>query len=126
LKLTLETSDVNLIRAWEPDAIRVGDEWLQQHLIVAADRIILDWQPPPPGQLSLADLEAAISLEPEIILLGTGAKLTTPDVALMAQVAASGIGLEIMDTPAACRTYNVLTHESRRVVAALFIEPSTT
>ncbi len=124
MKLTLETSDVNLIRAWEPDAVCIGEEWLRQHLIVAAESIILDWQPPPPGQLELADLEAAIALEPEIILLGTGAELTTPDVALMAQVAASGIGLEIMDTPAACRTYNVLTHESRRVVAALFVGPS--
>ena len=122
MKLTLETSDVNLIRAWEPDAIRVGDEWLRQHLIVAAESLVLDWEPPSPERLTLADLNAAISLKPEIILLGTGAKLTTPDVTLMAQVAATGIGLEIMDTPAACRTYNVLTHESRRVVAALFVE----
>ena len=121
MKLTLENSDVNLIRAWKADAIRIGDEWIRSHLIVAAEQIIQDWQPGRPGSLRIEDLDLAVSLGPEIILVGTGAHLTTPDVALMADAAALGIGLEIMDTPAACRTYNVLTHEGRRVVAALLV-----
>ena len=121
MKLTLETTNVNIIHAWEKDAIRVGDEWLRNHLIVAAERIIRDWKPELPGKLGLADLNPAIGLAPEIILLGTGARLTIPNIALMAEVAALGVGLEIMDTPAACRTYNVLTHEGRNVVAALFV-----
>lgn len=121
MKLTLEKSDVNLIRAWEADAIRIGDEWFRSHLIVAAENLIQDWQPGLPSSLRIEDLDLAVSLEPEIILLGTGSRLTTPDIALMSDAAALGIGLEIMDTPAACRTYNVLTHERRDVVAALFV-----
>ena len=121
MKLTLETSDVNLISAWEPDAVRVGEEWLRGHLIVSAQHILLDWTVTTPETLCAQDLQPAIDLAPEIILLGTGNRLTLPDAQLMTELAAQGVGLEIMDTPAACRTYNVLVHEHRDVVAALFI-----
>jgi len=121
LKFTLETSDVNLISAWEPDAVRVGEEWYRGHLILSSQHILSDWVVTSPDILQANDLSAAIELGPEIILLGTGNHLAFPDIDLMAELAGQGIGLEIMDTPAACRTYNVLIHESRNVVAALFI-----
>jgi uncharacterized protein len=121
LKFTLETSDVNLISAWEPDAVRVGKEWYRDHLILSAQHILSDWTVTSPDILQANDLSAAIELGPQIILLGTGNHLALPDIDLMAELAGQGIGLEIMDTPAACRTYNVLIHESRNVVAALFI-----
>ena len=121
LKFTLETSDVNLISAWEPDAVRVGKEWYRSHLILSSQHILSDWTVTSPDILQANDLSAAIELGPEIILLGTGNQLALPDIDLMAELAGQGIGLEIMDTPAACRTYNVLIHESRNVVAALFI-----
>ncbi|MFP6828743.1 MAG: MTH938/NDUFAF3 family protein [Gammaproteobacteria bacterium] len=121
MKFTLETSDVNLISAWEPDAVRVGKEWYRSHLILSSQRILSDWTVTAPDRLQANDLSAAIELDPEIILLGTGNHLALPDIDLMAELADQGIGLEIMDTPAACRTYNVLIHESRNVVAALFI-----
>jgi uncharacterized protein len=56
-------------------------------------------------------------------LLGTGSEMLLPDVDLMAKLGARSIGLEIMSTPAACRTFNVLLHEQRRVIAALFNSP---
>lgn len=121
MKFTLETSDVNLISAWEPDAVRVGKEWYRSHLILSSQRILSDWTVTAPDRLQANDLSAAIELDPEIILLGTGNHQALPDIDLMAELADQGIGLEIMDTPAACRTYNVLIHESRNVVAALFI-----
>ncbi len=121
MKFTLETSDVNLISAWEPDAVRVGKEWYRDHLILSSQHILSDWTVTSPDILQANDLSAAIELGPEIILLGTGNHLALPDIDLMAELAGQGIGLEIMDTPAACRTYNVLIHESRNVVAALFI-----
>jgi uncharacterized protein len=121
LKLTLETSTANLISAWEPDAVRVGEDWLRGHLIVSSQHIILDWAVTAPEALQAHDLEPAINLGPEIILLGTGSRMVLPDIKLMTKLASQGIGLEIMDTPAACRTYNVLIHEQREVVAALFI-----
>jgi uncharacterized protein len=121
VKLTLETADVNLISAWESGAIRVGEEWLREHVILSAQDIVLGWGVSSPESLSASDLKPAIDLKPEIILLGTGNRLALPDIDLMSDLASVGIGLEIMDTPAACRTYNVLVHEDREVVAALFL-----
>lgn len=119
LQLTRDTSDANLIHAWERGRIRVAERWIEGPLIVAADRIIT-WEVGAPDELAAADLAPAIELEPEVILVGTGAEVLLPDVGLMAELAERGIGLEIMSTPAACRTYNVLVNERRRVVAALF------
>ena len=120
MQLTRESSEANVIRAWEAGALRVGDEWLEGHVILTAERIIRDWCVTVPENLQLSDLEPAIALSPEIIIVGTGAQLTFPELGLMAALAEKRIGLEIMDTPAACRTYNVLVHEERRVAAALF------
>lgn len=121
MKLTLETSDVNLVSAWEPATIRVGDKWLRGHLILSAQKILPDWAVTSPKILNAGDLQPAIDLNPKIVLLGTGDHLALPNTDLMTELATQGIGLEIMDTPAACRTYNLLVHEGRDVVAALFI-----
>lgn len=120
MQLTKESSAANLIRAWESGRLRIGERWISGNLIVSADRIVDDWAAAGPIGLSLADLGAAIDLAPEIIIVGTGQATILPDVELMAALAERAIGLEIMTTPAACRTYNVLVHEQRRVVAALF------
>ena len=121
MKLTLETSTANVISAWKPGAVRVGEDWLRGHLIVSSQHIIRDWAVTAPEALQAHDLKPAVDLSPEIILLGTGDRMVLPDVRLMTELASQGVGLEIMDTPAACRTYNVLIHEHRDVVAALFI-----
>ncbi len=101
--------------------MRIGEDWIRTHFIVSSDRIIRDWQPPTPEELGPGDLEPALATEPDIVILGTGETLLRPKLDLMALMAERGIGLEIMDTPAACRTYNVLLHEGRSVVAALFV-----
>ena len=72
-------------------------------------------------ELSEADLDAVFALQPEIVVLGSGARQRFPDTRLLAVILARGIGCEVMDTGAACRTYNVLVSESRRAVAALFL-----
>jgi uncharacterized protein len=120
MELSRENTEANIVRAWEPGRLRVRDQWLSGHVIVAADRIISEWQVTEPDRIDAAALAPAIALRPEIILLGTGTDVVLPDVELMAQLASDSIGLEIMSTAAACRTYNVLVHEGRRVVAALF------
>ena len=101
--------------------MRVGEEWIRSNLIVSAEELLRDWATSDPASLTVADLAPAMGLAPQIIIVGTGASLTLPQIDLMAEIAAHGIGLEIMDTPAACRTYNVLIHERRSVVAALFL-----
>ena len=121
MQLTRDNNPVHFIRAWEPGRVRVADRWVAGNVIVGAERDHrgLD-QSRSPHELTIADLEPALALEPTIIVLGTGTERLLPDVELMAAVAARSVGLEIMNTPAACRTFNVLLQEQRRVVAALF------
>lgn len=120
MELSRESTDANLIRAWEPGRVRIGENWLSGNLIVTAEHVVTDWSAEDPGALTVEQLAPAIDLKPEIILLGTGADMLMPDVALMASLAERGIGLETMNTASACRTFNVLVHEQRRVAAVLF------
>jgi uncharacterized protein len=120
MQLTRDSAAVHFIRAWEPGRLRVADRWITGNVIVGSDRIIEDWTTVEPHGLTIAELEPALALEPTILVLGTGAEQLLPDVDLMAAVAARSVGLEIMNTRAACRTFNVLLQEQRRVVAALF------
>jgi uncharacterized protein len=124
MQLTRDSSAVNFIRAWEPGRVRIAERWVTGNVIVGSDRIVEGWTTAEAHALSIADLEPALALEPTIIVLGTGTERLLPDVELMAAAAARSVGLEIMSTPAACRTFNVLLGEQRRVVAALF-NPAT-
>jgi uncharacterized protein len=119
MQLTRDIAAANLIHAYEPGRVRIGERWLSGNLIVAPEHVIEDWAARAPADVTLADLEPALALQPEILLLGTGATLVWPEADLMSALAARGIGLEIMSTPAACRTFNVLVHERRRVAVAL-------
>ena len=123
MQLTRDIAAANLIRSYEPGRIKIGERWLQGHLIVAPENLIEDWRVGPPAGVTVADLEPALALMAEIVLLGTGTSLVWPEADLMSALAPRGIGLEIMSTPAACRTFNVLVHERRRVVAALLNPP---
>ena len=119
MQLTRETSTQHFIRAWEPGRVRIAERWVAGHVILSAEKIVEGWSPATTVGLTIADLAPALALEPTILLLGTGTDRFLPDVELMADLAERRIGLEIMSTPAACRTFNVLLQEQRRVVAAL-------
>ena len=95
----------------------------QRSLVVSAERVIADWPAETIGALSADHLAAILELRPEIVLLGTGAAFTFPEPGLLAPLYKAGIGVEVMDTPAACRTYNILLGEGRNVVAALIVGP---
>jgi uncharacterized protein len=118
--LTRDSSAVNFIRAWEPGRVRIADRWVAGNVLVGNDAIVEGWTTNAADRLTIADLEPALALQPTIIVLGTGVERLLPDVELMAAAAARSVGLEIMNSPAACRTFNVLLQEQRRVVAALF------
>ena len=120
MQLTRDTTALNLIRAWEPGRIRVAERWLAGNVIVGPEHIIEDWRATAPHALTIHDLAPALALAPTIMIVGTGTEPVLPDPDLMAALAARSVGLEVMGTPAACRTFNVLAQEQRRVVAALF------
>lgn len=122
MKFTLETtSRVNLIRGYSAQEIRIGEQRLQGSCIVSADNLITEWPPKTFADLAPEHLEAILVLKPELVLLGTGATQRFPPAPIRSGFTAKGVGLEVMDLGAACRTFNILVQEERRVVAALFL-----
>jgi uncharacterized protein len=85
------------------------------------DRIVEDWRVQNFESLTPEDIGELALLKPELVLFGTGEHLRFPDPKLLARLAAIRIGAEVMDTRAACRTYNILAEEGRNVAAALII-----
>ena len=121
MKLHLDTpGGTNVIRGYAPGQLRVGDKTLSTSTIVSA-RALSAWNPATIAEMTTADLEPLFALAPEVVLLGTGARQTFPEPSLLAALYARRIGVEVMDTPAACRTYNVLVAEGRAAVAALIV-----
>lgn len=117
--ISREQSTSHLIRAWEHGRIRIGERWLSGNFIVSAETIVSDWALAEPGHVTVADLGPALELKPALVIVGAGFDPVRPDFDLMQELAELSIGLEYMQTPAACRTYNVLVHEGRRVAAAM-------
>lgn len=122
MKLTDDIlAGTNLVRAYAPGEIRVGETVLHRSCLLRADRLVTDWRPQTLRELTAEDLDAVLALEPEIVVLGSGTRQRFPDPQLLAKLLSKGVGCEVMDTGAACRTYNVLASEDRRVVAALLL-----
>ena len=115
------TAGAFVVRSYAPGEVRVGDAVLHRSCLISAEQLVEDWRPQTLDELSEADLAAVFALQPEIVVLGSGTRQRFPDSRLLAAILARGIGCEVMDTGAACRTYNVLVGESRRAVAALFL-----
>lgn len=119
MKLHADRTAGNYIQACREGAVRIGGEWHATGVIVSADTLITAWQPADPGRPVPDDFAAALALEPELILFGTGPAHRFPSQALVVGIMERGIGFEVMTTDAACRTFNVLAAEDRRVVAVL-------
>jgi uncharacterized protein len=123
MKLTDDRSEgINLVRSYAEGHLRIGETTLERSCLIKADLLISDWRPQTMGELRVEDLDAVFALEPEIVVIGSGTRQRFPDPALLAAVLSRGIGCEVMDTGAACRTYNVLASEGRKVVAALMVK----
>jgi uncharacterized protein len=121
MKISLDTgTGATRITAYEDGSITINDETVHSAVIVHADGYRL-WAAEAIDSLTEELLIFALQDKPDILLLGTGVKQHFPSPHLMKPVAESGAGLEVMDTAAACRTYNILMSEDRHVVAALLL-----
>lgn len=114
--------DINLIRACTAHEITVRDQVIQRSVILSPGVIIADWPPDSIEALQAEHFAAALELQPQVLLLGTGEQQHFPSPEVLAPIYQAGIGVEVMNTPAACRTYNVLLQEGRQVVAALILK----
>lgn len=111
----------NTFTGYGPGYVEVNRARHTASLVVSATRLVVDWPASSVEALSADHLAAIAELQPEIVLLGTGASFRFPEPARLAPLHKLGVGVEVMDTPAACRTYNILLAEGRNVVAALIL-----
>jgi uncharacterized protein len=122
MKFERETrAGVNIVTGYGEGYVLINGERHASNLIVAPDRVIA-WEAASFDALREEHFAALTALGPEIVLLGTGPRLRFPHPRLTQALAAARIGLEVMDLNAACRTYNILVSEDRRVAAALLFE----
>jgi uncharacterized protein len=111
----------NLILAYEPGRVLVDDRAYTEGLIVTSEHIVPGWGPACAEALAAEHLEAILDLDPQVIILGTGGTQVFPDQRVYLPALQRGLGIEVMDTGAACRTYNILVSEGRKVAAGLIM-----
>jgi len=116
-----EPENVNAITNYEVGMVRIRQKPYHRSLIVSAQILIKDWRPSSIEQLQDDDFAAVLELQPEVLLLGTGTSQVFPAIDCYVSLLKAGISVEIMNTGAACRTFNILLSEDRPVAAALII-----
>ena len=124
MKFHLSTAEGNMFTGHGADYVRLGVVEYRDNVLVTPERIVTGWTAGGFDTLTEADFAALAELKPEVVLLGTGASLRFPHPRLTRALTDAGIGVEVMDTPAACRTFNILAAEGRRVVAAVILDRS--
>ena len=121
MKINLESGvGQNLIRAYAPGRVTINDK-TYAHSVIVTPQTLMDWPPAGFADLAAAHFQVLADMRPEVVILGTGARLQFPAASLTRALAEAQIGVEVMDTGAACRTYNILMSDGRRVAAALLM-----
>lgn len=122
MSLTLDDNQSNFqIRGFKHGQIQVNEKIYTESLIISPEKLIENWGPKTITELTKEHLQIATQSKPAVLLIGTGEKLIFPPIELYGELINQGIGIEIMDTAAACRTFTILTAENRHVVAALIL-----
>jgi uncharacterized protein len=136
MKISLERFSGYTIHAYEPGAVSVrgpsagtadhpeGDPEVtvyRHSIIVTPGEVLADWAPRSLDELQAAHMAQLARFGAQVVLLGSGDALRFPSVETLRPLVEAGVGYEIMDTGAACRTYNILAAEGRLVVAGLII-----
>ncbi|MBL8480581.1 MAG: Mth938-like domain-containing protein [Rhodocyclaceae bacterium] len=125
MKLHLDKRDDTLaVTAHGPGYIEINRQRIAHGLILLPKRIAGRWAEQGFEGLTSADFAALCELGADVILIGTGMRQRFPAPALLRPLVEARLGFEVMDTPAACRTYNILMGESRAVAAALILDPA--
>ena len=123
MKISLDVPGaIHVVRAYVPGELRIGDRRFDRSLIVTATTLIEHWRPGTIDELVPGDLDPLLELRPEVLLIGSGNRQRFPDRRALAALYSARLGFEVMDTGAACRTYNLLVAEGRHVAAALIVE----
>jgi uncharacterized protein len=123
MKIERETAEGrNLFTGYGDGYVVVNDTRVGGNVIVSAEKIEPDWTEGGIATLTAERVARLLDWKPQIVLLGSGTKFGFPDPAALAPLYGARIGVEVMDTRAACRTYNILLAEGRNVIAALIVD----
>ncbi|NNM59862.1 MAG: hypothetical protein HKM04_08615 [Legionellales bacterium] len=109
------------IEAYECGRLKMNGQFFEHSVIINTGQMPKQWHVQNTQELTRADLQLLLQDQPEVILLGTGAQLIFPAFELIHDISHQGVGIEVMDTGAACRTYNLLLAEGRKVLAGLIL-----
>ena len=121
MKFHLQAPSANIVTGSGPGWIRVGRDEYRGNVVLLPEAVATGWAPAGLDALTAADVAALLAYTPEIVLLGTGAAQRFLHPRVLAPLTDARVGVETMDTRAACRTFNILVGEGRRVAAALVI-----
>ena len=122
MKLQPDKFDVQSISAYGPGWVALGPDKITSSLIISSQGQRLDWPCRSFADLTPAHFEQIATLDAELVIFGSGERIRFPQPVWLRPLMARRIGVETMDTQAACRTYNILAGEGRHVVAALLLE----
>lgn len=114
----------NIVTAYGEGYIDINMQRHESSLLLLPEEIQSGWGQAGFAALSLADFHPVMAAGCEVLLLGTGRQQRFPPPALLRELMQARIGVEIMDTGAACRTFNILVAEGRKVAAALLLDPA--
>jgi uncharacterized protein len=117
------TEGVNIVTRHDPSGVWVGQTNFSHSVLVPWHGEVQRWPPASIEQLLPEHFEQALALQPELVIFGSGQRHRFAAPALLRRLIEARIGVETMDTAAACRTYNVLAGEGRAVLAALLLDP---
>lgn len=109
------------IRSYTPGTLKINDKTYHHSVIVTLHNLIEPWLPESADQITIQTLQPIIDLQPDVLLIGTGAEHIFLNLDIYGELINRGIGVEIMSTSAACRTFSALSAENRNVAAALII-----
>lgn len=122
MKFALDHNDGgNSVSGYETGRIRIRGQIFECSVLVTADQLQTDWPPTGIAELTSRHLQPILALKPNVVILGTGERQQFPDPRTFIPLMDAGIGYEVMDTAAACRTYNVLLSEGRKVLGAFLL-----
>jgi len=114
---TLDTS----IRSVEYNRILIGEDYISNSCILSSKEILGKWEGKNVDKTEIKEIEYILEKEPDVLIFGTGQEAVIPNRNLVFNLAKKGIGLEVMTTPAACRTFNILISEGREPIAILIL-----
>lgn len=122
MELNLERPDDFLfVRRADAHSVTVADRAFTQSLILTRSKVIGDWAVTDVAGMARGHVEPILALEPDVVLLGTGARQRFPSQEVLAAFLERGVGVEVMDNSAAARTWDILAGEGRNVVAAFIL-----